>query len=200
VSGIKGSPANSYFSFSTASLDRRYPLFRDGGVAQIDHPSRDPASRRPGSRTPTRREFSFLFRVTQLRLGRNLTPLTRATTRQLFYFSRAAHDWPTGIVAPSPVLERLGLYKAEEQPKEPVSGLGELFEHYGLLRALHSGFLADPGENRVYPSTRQAQLGSARVRRRRVQQGFRAQGPRSQDPLCDGRLGRDNRSSTTECL
>ncbi|GAA5967434.1 hypothetical protein JCM8115_000789 [Rhodotorula mucilaginosa] len=41
----------------------------------------------------------------------------------LFYFSRAAHDWPTGIVAPSPVLERLGLYKAEEQPKEPVSGL-----------------------------------------------------------------------------
>ncbi|GAA5917184.1 hypothetical protein JCM6882_000544 [Rhodosporidiobolus microsporus] len=41
----------------------------------------------------------------------------------LFYFSRAAHDWPTGTVAPSPVLERLGLYKAEEQPTESVSGL-----------------------------------------------------------------------------
>ncbi|GAA5866144.1 hypothetical protein JCM8547_000612 [Rhodosporidiobolus lusitaniae] len=41
----------------------------------------------------------------------------------LFYFSRAAHDWPTGVVAPSPVLERLGLYKKEEQPTEPVSGL-----------------------------------------------------------------------------
>ncbi|GAA6044217.1 hypothetical protein JCM8097_002266 [Rhodosporidiobolus ruineniae] len=42
---------------------------------------------------------------------------------QLFYFSRAAHDWKTGVIAPSPVLERLGLYKAEDQPSEPVSGL-----------------------------------------------------------------------------
>ncbi|GAA6046683.1 hypothetical protein JCM3770_003115 [Rhodotorula araucariae] len=41
----------------------------------------------------------------------------------LFYFSRAAHDWKTGVIAPSPVLERLGLYKPEEQPEEPVSGL-----------------------------------------------------------------------------
>lgn len=43
---------------------------------------------------------------------------------QLFYFSRAAHDWPTGVVAPSPVLERLGLYKPDEQDDKPaVSGL-----------------------------------------------------------------------------
>jgi len=42
----------------------------------------------------------------------------------LFYFSRAAWDFPAGVVAPSPVLERLGLYKPNEQPVEPVSGLG----------------------------------------------------------------------------
>lgn len=113
--------------------DRRYPLFRDGGLAQIDHPSRDQATRGPGSRASTRRELSFSFfgglDSIHLDSGRNLLTLTNhaTTTRQLFYFSRAAHDWPTGIVAPSPVLERLGLYKAEEQPKEPVSGLGELF-------------------------------------------------------------------------
>ncbi|GAA6010478.1 hypothetical protein JCM10207_001324 [Rhodosporidiobolus poonsookiae] len=41
----------------------------------------------------------------------------------LFYFSRASHDWPTGVIAPSPVLEKLGIYKADEQPAEPVSGL-----------------------------------------------------------------------------
>ncbi|GAA5904018.1 hypothetical protein JCM8208_001764 [Rhodotorula glutinis] len=41
----------------------------------------------------------------------------------LFYFSRAAWDFPAGVVAPSPVLERLGLYKPDEQPVEPVSGL-----------------------------------------------------------------------------
>lgn len=37
---------------------------------------------------------------------------------------RAAWDFPAGVVAPSPVLERLGLYKPDEQPVEPVSGLG----------------------------------------------------------------------------
>ncbi|GAA5865807.1 hypothetical protein JCM1840_006255 [Sporobolomyces johnsonii] len=41
----------------------------------------------------------------------------------LFYFSRAAHDWPTDVIAPSPVLKREGIYKEEDQPKNPVSGL-----------------------------------------------------------------------------
>ncbi|GAA5973012.1 hypothetical protein JCM11641_000363 [Rhodosporidiobolus odoratus] len=51
----------------------------------------------------------------------------------LFYFSRAAHDWPANIIAPSPVLERLGLYKSAEQPRETVSGL-----EYTRARVKHS--------------------------------------------------------------
>ncbi|BGP19606.1 Putative flavonol synthase [Rhodosporidiobolus nylandii] len=36
----------------------------------------------------------------------------------LFYFSRAAHDWPTNLIAPSPLLERLGIYHEETEEKK----------------------------------------------------------------------------------
>ena len=82
--------------------------------------------------------------MTRLDSEGTCSSLTIRRRKQLFYFSRAAHDWPTGIVAPSPVLERLGLYKAEEQPKEPVSGLGELSSLHTSASAFHLGFPADP--------------------------------------------------------
>ncbi|GAA5830034.1 hypothetical protein JCM5353_003954 [Sporobolomyces roseus] len=41
----------------------------------------------------------------------------------LFYFSRAAWDYPANAIAPSPVLERLGIYKPDEEQKESISGL-----------------------------------------------------------------------------
>ncbi|GAA5962168.1 hypothetical protein JCM3765_003883 [Sporobolomyces pararoseus] len=41
----------------------------------------------------------------------------------LFYFSRAAWDYPANSIAPSPVLESLGIYKPNEKPTEPISGL-----------------------------------------------------------------------------
>ncbi|GAA6018472.1 hypothetical protein JCM11491_007010 [Sporobolomyces phaffii] len=41
----------------------------------------------------------------------------------LFYFSRAAWDYPANAIAPSPVLERLGIYKPDETPAEAISGL-----------------------------------------------------------------------------
>lgn len=73
----------------------------------------------------------------------------------LFYFSRAAHDWKTGVVAPSPVLESLGLYKATEQPAEPVSGLGA----YPFLQELCFGIsLRRPAGSQNSP-----ELGSSTV-------------------------------------
>ncbi|KAK5698271.1 putative flavonol synthase [Elasticomyces elasticus] len=42
----------------------------------------------------------------------------------VFYFGRAAHDWEANKIVPSPVLERLGIYKPdEESAKEAVTGL-----------------------------------------------------------------------------
>jgi hypothetical protein len=82
--------------------------------------------------TPYLRPFQY-FLYSPLTINTTSCPFIATVLRQqLFYFSRAAHDWPTGIIAPSPVLERLGLYKPEEQ-KEAVSGL-----EYTRARVAHS--------------------------------------------------------------
>lgn len=64
------------------------------------------------------------------RLGVSFASLSQAALcadlslpSQLFYFSRAAWDYPANAIAPSPVLERLGIYKPDEEQKESISGL-----------------------------------------------------------------------------
>ena len=46
-----------------------------------------------------------------------------APESQLFYFSRAAWDYPANVVAPSPVLERLGIYDPQAKGADAISGL-----------------------------------------------------------------------------